>query len=153
MSAVINSKRVKPKPDKQKFHHNPLAESDESCDGLEPDSFFGADDGLLGITEYAGNQKFEAESGTHKANGFVKASSVLGKYEVSGYTVCRCDIDSTMFPTSSSHAYLLAENGMPRRKEKRLCELQDQNFQRRQRMHRKEASPGRNTSTLAWQYS
>lgn len=88
MSAVINSKRVKPKPDEQIFYHNPLAESDESCDGLEPDSFFGADDGLLGITEYAGNQKFAAATGTQKANGFVKASSVLGKYEVSGYTMC-----------------------------------------------------------------
>ena len=82
MSAVINSRRAKPKQDEKKFHHNPL-ESDESLDGYESDGFHGAYDELLDSAEYAGNEKFAAATGPQKTNGFVKASSVLGKYEVS----------------------------------------------------------------------
>jgi len=80
MSAVINSRRAKPKQDEKKFHCNPL-ESDESLDGYESDGFHGAYDELLDSAEYAGNEKFAAATGPQKTNGFVKASSVLGKYE------------------------------------------------------------------------
>ena len=82
MSAVINSRRAKPQQGEQKFHYNPL-ESDESLDGYESDGFHGAYDELLGSAEDAGNETFAATTGPQRTNGFVKASSVLGKYEVS----------------------------------------------------------------------
>lgn len=86
MSAVINSQRLIHRGrngstrDEIPFHHNPL-ESDESQDDeYESDGFLGTDDGLLGVTDYV---KDDFSSGQPKKNGFVKASSVLSKYEVS----------------------------------------------------------------------
>ncbi|KAL3784125.1 hypothetical protein HJC23_005783 [Cyclotella cryptica] len=85
MSAVINSQRLihagrngSSKRDEKPFHRNPL-ESDESQDDeYESDGFLGTDDGILGVPDHA---KDDFESGQPKQNGFVKASSVLSKYE------------------------------------------------------------------------
>ncbi len=65
----------------KKYHHNPTA-SDDSLGEYEPDDGFGMgrDDGLLGITSYAGEDEMLQEPPAKKA-GFVKASSVLKKYE------------------------------------------------------------------------
>ena len=65
----------------KKYHHNPTA-SDESIGDYESDDGFGMkrDDGLLGITSYAGEDEMTQEPPAKKG-GFAKASSVLNKYE------------------------------------------------------------------------
>lgn len=83
MSAVVNSHRLlhagKNKQHKgQKFHHNPLAD-EESLEDDGSDDFLGGDDGLLGITDCAGAD--ELPSNPMPKGGFMKASSVLGKYD------------------------------------------------------------------------
>lgn len=65
----------------KKYHHNPTA-SDESLGEYESDDGFGMgrDEGLLGITSYAGDDEMIQEPPAKKG-GFLKASSVLEKYE------------------------------------------------------------------------
>lgn len=88
MSDVVNSQRAihaskaRLKNDETAFHRNPLESDESQCDLYESDGFSGADDGLLGITEYAGDGCFEANV-PPKTNGFVNASTVLRRYEVS----------------------------------------------------------------------
>mmetsp|Transcript_2221 Transcript_2221/g.4217 ORF Transcript_2221/g.4217 Transcript_2221/m.4217 type:complete len:988 (-) Transcript_2221:221-3184(-) len=79
MSAVVNSHRLmhagrKTQNEVKKYHHNPLAD-EESLEGdYGSDDFLGRDEGLLGITE-------EDETVSDPKKAFVKASSVLKKYE------------------------------------------------------------------------
>ena len=86
MSAVTKSRSMYTskawKDDEQKFYNNPLESDESQHDGSESDGFLGADDGLLGVADYSGRDNFES-SGPPKTNGFVKASSIIGKYEVS----------------------------------------------------------------------
>mmetsp|Transcript_25370 Transcript_25370/g.39831 ORF Transcript_25370/g.39831 Transcript_25370/m.39831 type:complete len:879 (+) Transcript_25370:147-2783(+) len=65
----------------KKYHHNPTA-SDESLGEYESDDGFGMgrDEGLLGITSYARDDEMIQEPPVKKG-GFLKASSVLKKYE------------------------------------------------------------------------
>ena len=82
MTAVVDSHRLmhsgKWQHNDQKLcHHNPLA-SDESQDGYESDGFTGLDDeGLLGCNDNIGDNELMPGP-----KGFMKASSVLSKYEV-----------------------------------------------------------------------
>jgi len=80
MSTVVNSHRLmhagRVEQNKgKKFHHNPLADED-SFDGYGSDDFLGSDEGLLGF-DYAAESKTKSDP----KKGFVKASSVLNKYE------------------------------------------------------------------------
>ena len=85
MSAVANSQRLmhagtKMRHQVKKFHHNPLEDEEnfEGDDGF--DDFFGRDEGQLGITDSAGGYELDPAPKL-KGGGFVKASSVLDKYE------------------------------------------------------------------------
>ena len=83
-SAVTNSQKswqAFKSNDGTKYHHNPAA-SDESLGDYESDDGFGMgfDDGLLGITSYNGDDEL-IEEPPPKRGGFMKASSVLQKYE------------------------------------------------------------------------
>jgi len=82
MSAVANSHRLmhhakKKGQEPKKFHHNPLDDEESLGDHRGSDDFFGRDEGLLGITNYTGDDI--VASGPKK--GFVKASSVLNKFD------------------------------------------------------------------------
>jgi len=84
-SAVVNSQKSwhahRKNASEKKYHHNPTA-SDESLGEYESDDGFGMgrDEGLLGITSYAGDDEMIQEPPARKG-GFMKASSVLKKYE------------------------------------------------------------------------
>jgi hypothetical protein len=128
MSAVVDSKRAmnghRSKDDEQKFYHNPL----DSDDGDGSDDFMGDDDGLMGVTEYDGGDDYRSGFPS-KANGFVKASSVLDKYEVSCTSYL---IEYELITRDGSHikSFLMySENGMPARQERWFRELQDENVQ------------------------
>lgn len=68
----------------KKFHHNPT-HSDESIGEYESDDGLGfgmeEDDGLLGITSYKSRDDEMISEPAAKKGGFLKASSVLKKYE------------------------------------------------------------------------
>lgn len=130
MSAVVDSKRAmnrnRSKDDEQKFYHNPL----DSDDGDGSDDFMGDDDGLMNATEYdVGDYRsgFPSES---KAKGFVKASSVLDKYEVSctSYLI-ECTLMVTRNGSHIKSFQIYSENGMPARQKRWFRELQDENVQ------------------------
>lgn len=82
MSTVVNSHKMMHnagKREAKKYHHNPLAD-EESVEGdYGTDDFFGSDDGHLGITGRL--REDEMPSNSMPKTGFVKASSVLSKYE------------------------------------------------------------------------
>ncbi len=61
------------------FHHNPLA-SDESQDENESDDYLGGNDEPFGFSEF---DQFNDTQTEPNQKGFVKASKVLNKYEVS----------------------------------------------------------------------
>lgn len=96
MSAVANSHRLmragedKRKKVDNKYHHNPLADDEGLADdyGLE-DDYLGNDEGLSEIMNYAGDDDL-ISSTTTKQKGFVKASSVLSKYEAMEYETMEC---------------------------------------------------------------
>ena len=83
-SAVVRSQQSwyahRNNASEKKYHHNPTA-SDESLGEYESDDGFGMgwDEGLLGITSYAGDDEMIQEPPIKKG-GFLKASSVLKKY-------------------------------------------------------------------------
>ncbi|KAL7551933.1 hypothetical protein ACHAWF_015156 [Thalassiosira exigua] len=83
MIAVVNSHRLmhagKKTQGEKKFHHNPLEDEESLGDDYGSDDFLGGDYGTLGITNYAGEDQLSSNMFTKK--GFVKASSVLDKYE------------------------------------------------------------------------
>ncbi|KAL7537949.1 hypothetical protein ACHAXR_009126, partial [Thalassiosira sp. AJA248-18] len=87
MSTVVNSHRLiragkKEQNEVKKFHHNPLADDENLEDDDGSDDFLGRDDeGLLGITHYAGEDEMISDPLPLPKKGFVKASSVLSKYE------------------------------------------------------------------------
>ena len=82
MSTVVNSHvLLNEKPKGKKFHHNPLYDEESLEDDYGTDDFIGEDDGLLGITNYAGEDELPSSDPKPQKGGFVKASSVLGKYE------------------------------------------------------------------------
>ena len=83
MSTVVNSHRLlNEQPKGKKFHHNPLYDEESLEDDYGTDDFIGGDDGLLGITNYAGEDELPSDLDPKpQKGGFVKASSVLGKYE------------------------------------------------------------------------
>lgn len=88
MSAVVNSQRImrsnnRSRDEAQPFHHNPIDSDESQHDGYESDGFLGADD-ELDITGYARDDCFATKSSdAPTTNGFVKASSILGKFQVS----------------------------------------------------------------------
>lgn len=87
MSSVVNSHRLisagnKHRNEGKKYHHNPLDDEeslDDNAYGSE-DDFFGGDSGL-GITDCARADEMPAPLPKKGGGGFVKASSVLNKYE------------------------------------------------------------------------
>lgn len=85
VSTVVNSHRMmhtgqREQREEKKYHHNPLAD-DESLEDDYVDDFIGQEDeGLLGITDYAGEDERISDPLPTK-KGFVKASSVLSKYD------------------------------------------------------------------------
>jgi hypothetical protein len=96
MSVVVNSHRLirgvggERKKEGEKYHHDPLADDERLADdyGLE-DDYLGNDESLMGITDYAGGDD-SISSTTTKPKGFVKASSVLSKYEAMEYEAMEC---------------------------------------------------------------
>jgi hypothetical protein len=96
MSVVVKSHHLlrgvgdERKKEGEKYHHDPLADDERlahDCD-LE-DNYLGNDEGLMGITYNAGDDDL-ISSTTTKPKGFVKASSVLSKYEAMEYEAMEC---------------------------------------------------------------
>jgi len=82
MGAVVNSQRLlhqSKHSDEKPFHHNPLESDESQDDDSEYNDFLDNDDGLLQTTDYIG--KDDLPSGLPPKKGFVKASSVLNKYQ------------------------------------------------------------------------
>lgn len=96
MSVVVNSHRLirgvgdERKKKGEKYHHDPLADDERLADdyGLE-DDYLGNDEGLMGMTDDAGDDDL-ISSTTTKPKGFMKASSVLSKYEAMEYEAMDC---------------------------------------------------------------
>jgi hypothetical protein len=87
MSAVVKSQRMMQagnhghRRDEKPFHRTPLDSDASHDDEYESDGFGGNDDGLFGATDYVGEDNYAKNQ--LKMNGFVKASIVMHKYEVS----------------------------------------------------------------------
>ena len=99
MSVVVNSHRLirgvrdERKKEGEKYHHDPTADDERLADdsGLEDDYLgnVGNDEGLMGITDYPGEDDLISAT-TSKPKGFMKASSVLSKYEAMEYEAMEC---------------------------------------------------------------
>ena len=103
MPAVVNSRHpmhasnARSNNDENICHRNPLESNESQYDSYESDGFLGADEGFLGISENTGDVNFDANVPS-KTNGFVNASTILRKYEVSAPCfVCLGLMDSMLF--------------------------------------------------------